>query len=118
MSGKIQLNISKLVVAVRGIAIHGPISKYTKDMNKMANGFEIVDNMLFPSLNFERIIIANIGTMTEVQINPRRAKGVLAAACTPKKGAKIKFPAPKNIEKSMRPTQNILLKGILFFMTS
>ncbi len=100
-------NISKLVVAVRGMAMQGPISKYTSDMNTMASGFEIVSSIERPSLNLAKITMAKIGTTTDVHKNPKSASGVLPAACTPRNGAKIKFPAPKNIENNMRPIQNI-----------
>ena len=45
----------------------------------------------------------NIGKITAVAISPSIAKGVWVPACIPSIGGKMRLPAPKNIEKSIKP---------------
>ena len=49
--------------------------------------------------------------------NPTMAIQVEWPACAPKNGGKIKFPAPKNMENSVKPTSNMSLRFNFFKRT-
>ena len=54
--------------------------------------------------------MANKGKKTAVKINPAMAAIKWLPDSMPRKGGKIKFPAPKNKEKSINPENNIFLR--------
>ena len=54
--------------------------------------------------------IVRTGRPTAETMKPARANGVLPAAWTPRSGARMRLPAPKNMEKSMTPTASPSLR--------
>ena len=55
-----------------------------------------------------------MGKQTAVMAKPTIAQGISTPAKEPKYGGKIRFPAPKNIEKSVNPNKSRCLKVKLF----
>lgn len=101
-----QVHISLEVEAVRGMAMQGPISKYTMVRKTGPKGFQsrlIMAEALFQGA---MMTMAATGSNTAVVMKPARARGVAEPACTAIQGEKIRFPAPKNMENKVMPRKS------------
>ena len=105
---------SKGILAALGIAKNGPIIR-SKNIEKIsANLGEILFARLWSPFDFATAAIPKIGNKTAVKQKATIAIEVWFPARLPKNGGNIKFPAPKNIEKSVSPTTKKLLNDISF----
>ena len=97
--------ISKGTLAARGMPSPGPIEIYIRIVNINENrGLTLLARGCKP-LNLATAITPSTGKATAVIQNPSMANGVLIVAFCPKNGGKIKFPAPKNNENSIKLTR-------------
>lgn len=108
--------ISNGTDAARGIPSPGPIERYIKTAKTMAKCFPTYLPSLSSPSNFATTATPSTGRITAVIRNPVIAKAVLFPAFCPRNGGKIKFPAPKNNEKSIKLTTSLffLLNFILY----
>ena len=95
--------ISKEVLQVRGIATKGPIIRQMRTVNTDANTGWIIEPSFTRLSCFATAATARIGKQTAVMVSPTIARTVLLPACAPRSGGKIRLPAPKNMENSMKP---------------
>ena len=93
--------ISYDVVAVRGMAKHGPMVSMIATPSSEANAG---DTRRASSSKPPANVTAStprIGRPTAETMNPMMAGTVAAPACAPTNGGKMRLPAPKNIEKNV-----------------
>lgn len=73
--------------------------------NVAKTGFTLLANACNPP-DFATAITPSTGNPTAVTKNPKIVIQVAFPAACPKKGGKIKFPAPKNSENNIKLTNN------------
>ena len=96
--------ISNEVEAVLGMARQGPMERYTISVKIKENlSPALCESVLMPP---ERATAATPKTGKPIALTakPIKASTVLVPACAPKRGGNIRFPAPKNIENKVMPT--------------
>ena len=104
--------------AHRGVAKNGPIVRYRAQVKKMPNFFPTL--LASPCRPFSRLMpraaTLRSGSPTPVTRNPAAACHIFLPAICPIDTGKIRFPAPKNIPKSILATKIVSL-NVNFFIS-
>ena len=88
------------------MASPGPIDRYTSSVNTAAKtGCTRPAKRRRPSA-FATAITPSTGKPIALRIKPAMAGQVFVPACAPRKGGKIRLPAPKNMENNVNPTSS------------
>ena len=93
--------ISNEVVAVRGMAKQGPMVRMMASASTMANLGETRSARYSNPPAEDTASTPSTGRPTAEMMNPTAASGVADPACAPRNGGKIRFAAPKNMEKKV-----------------
>ena len=94
---------------MRGMARQGPMERYTRMVNTVANtGCTRPASLSRPPARATAVTPA-MGRPTALTARPAKAGQRLVPACAPRCGGKIRFPAPKNMENSVKLTKSRLL---------
>ena len=94
---------------MRGMARQGPMERYTRMVNTMANtGCTRLASLSRPPACATATTPA-MGRPTALTARPAKAGQRFTPACAPRCGGKIRFPAPKNMENSVKLTKSRLL---------
>ena len=87
-----------------------------RTVNTDANTGWIIEPSFTRLSCFATAATARIGKQTAVMVSPTIAGTVLLPACAPRSGGKIRLPAPKNMENSMKPIVIVCRNPSFFIM--
>ena len=110
--------ISKVVAAVRGMAMKGPMQRVLKRISRKDVVLSSCREMLFwkPSWQRKKARRARIARPTSARMNARKLISQLVPVTMPRAGGKIRLPAPKNMANRAKPRTNTLPKESFSFM--
>ena len=94
--------ISKGTDAARGMPRPGPIERYISIVKIIANFGPTRPARLSSPFDLATTITPSTGSTTAVIRNPNTAAGIRDAEFCPRNGGKIRLPAPKNNENSIK----------------
>ena len=110
------LSISKLVLDVLGIARHGPIARWIATVKSKLKSFETFPASADSDPAFSAANSDRTGNPIAVMAKPMNAGTMFSPARNARKAGNMRFPAPKNIAKTVNESNMLFLFSAMEFI--